>query len=238
MRRISIRTTMAFVLVVAVGLAALRNANDLWAGSMLLAAMAATGAAILGAILSRGRERAWWLGFALFGGGYLAAAFGSIRSELATTVALRYVHSQVTDQSTQNVVMNRLISLRQSLFSVKTKIRDAGAATSVPSASNDPATAGLIEKQAALRRRIAGLESKMQALRSVNSADSGIVDPEVDGEIPAINHWRALLPGAANLAEFERVGHAVFALLGGLAGGTVAVWFWQRRSRQESEAAG
>ena len=35
MRRISIRTLMAFVLVSAVGLAALRNANELWAGMML-----------------------------------------------------------------------------------------------------------------------------------------------------------------------------------------------------------
>ncbi len=63
MRRISIRTLMAFVLVSAVGLAALRNANELWAGMMLLVAMAALGGAVLGLILMRGRERAWWLGF-------------------------------------------------------------------------------------------------------------------------------------------------------------------------------
>jgi hypothetical protein len=48
MRRFSIRTLMAFLLVPAVALAALRNANDLWAGMMLLTALGAVGVAILG----------------------------------------------------------------------------------------------------------------------------------------------------------------------------------------------
>ena len=63
MRRISIRTLMALVLVSAIGLAALRNASELWAGMMLRLALAAVGVAILGVALMRGRERAWWLGF-------------------------------------------------------------------------------------------------------------------------------------------------------------------------------
>ena len=47
MRRFSIRTLMAFVLVCAVGMAALKNANELWAGTMLMAALAAAGVAVL-----------------------------------------------------------------------------------------------------------------------------------------------------------------------------------------------
>ena len=35
MRRFSVRSLMAFILVCAIGLAALRNANDMWAGAML-----------------------------------------------------------------------------------------------------------------------------------------------------------------------------------------------------------
>jgi hypothetical protein len=45
MRRFSIPTLMAFVLVSAVGLAALRNANDLWVGMMILLALTAVGVA-------------------------------------------------------------------------------------------------------------------------------------------------------------------------------------------------
>jgi hypothetical protein len=74
MRRFSIRTLMAFVLVSAVGLAALRTAGDLSAGLLFLVALAAVGVAILGATFMRGAEQAWWIGFALFCGGYLTLA--------------------------------------------------------------------------------------------------------------------------------------------------------------------
>jgi hypothetical protein len=104
MRRISIRTLMAFILVSAVGLAALRNADEVWAGMMLLLAMVAVGVAILGATLMRGRERAWWLGFAVFGGGYLVAALCPVRSDLATTRLLHYVIAQ---SSLQPVIVAR-----------------------------------------------------------------------------------------------------------------------------------
>jgi hypothetical protein len=104
MRRISIRTLMAFILVSAVGLAALRNANELWAGMMLLLALASVGVAILGAALMKGRERAWWLGFAVFGGGYLVAALCPVRSDLATTRLLHYVIAQ---SSLQPVIVAR-----------------------------------------------------------------------------------------------------------------------------------
>ena len=86
---------MAFVLVSTVALVALRNANELWAGMMLLLALAAVGVAGLGATLMCGRERAWWLGFAVFGGGYLVAALCPVRSELATTHLLEYVQARV-----------------------------------------------------------------------------------------------------------------------------------------------
>jgi hypothetical protein len=64
MRRFSVRSLMAFIFVSAVGLAALRNPNDVWAGAMLLVALAAVGIAVLGALILRGRERCWWLGSA------------------------------------------------------------------------------------------------------------------------------------------------------------------------------
>ncbi|MGP0068726.1 MAG: hypothetical protein ACLQGP_34635 [Isosphaeraceae bacterium] len=90
MRRRSIRTLMGFVVLIAIGLAALRNANELWAGLMMLLALAAVGVAILGAALLGGRERAWWLGFAVFAGGYLAVSVGpwvgdAFRQQLITT---------------------------------------------------------------------------------------------------------------------------------------------------------
>jgi len=90
MRRFSIRSLMAFIVVAAIGLAALRNANDLWAGTLLLLALAAIGIAMMGAVILRGKERHWWAGFAFFAGCYLVLAFGPwlsswYRSRIGTT---------------------------------------------------------------------------------------------------------------------------------------------------------
>ena len=49
MRRFSIRSLMAFVVAAAVAVAALRNADDYWAGCMLLSTSLFIGVAALGA---------------------------------------------------------------------------------------------------------------------------------------------------------------------------------------------
>src|ERR1035441_7935872 len=107
MRRISIRSLMALVLVSAVGLAALRNAGDLWAGMLLLGTLAAVGVAVMGAIILRGRERYWWLGFALFSGGYLALALGPLQRQLSTTHLLAYIHAKVSRFTVVNFEVSR-----------------------------------------------------------------------------------------------------------------------------------
>ena len=98
MRRFSLRTLMTFLFVSAVALASLRNANDLWAGMMLPTALGSVGVAILGAINLRGRERAWWQGFAIFSGGYLALTFGpwlpdNFQSKLGTAHIIRAMYA-------------------------------------------------------------------------------------------------------------------------------------------------
>ncbi len=108
MRRLSIRRLMAFVLVSAVGLAALRNANALWSGMLLLLALAAVGTAVLGATLTTGRQRAWWLGFVVFEGGYLVAALCPVQSELATTHLFEYVHARVVGSEIATFEVSRL----------------------------------------------------------------------------------------------------------------------------------
>src|SRR5437764_1137610 len=99
MRRFTILTLMAGITVLAIGLAALRDANAVWAGVLLLATLLLLGTAALGVIYGQGRSRAGWLGFSLFGGTYLAMVIGpwlaeSIGEKLPTTQALRYVHSR------------------------------------------------------------------------------------------------------------------------------------------------
>jgi hypothetical protein len=96
MQRYSIRGLMAFIVASAVGLAALRRADELWAIIMLLIALIAVDVAVLGAVLTRGRERAWWIGFAVSSGGYVIASLSPAGPDIFTTHALRYLHSQVS----------------------------------------------------------------------------------------------------------------------------------------------
>ncbi len=55
-----------------------------------MTARCAVGVAVVGAILMTGRERAWWVGFAVFAGGYLHLSAGpwvedAFRQQLVTT---------------------------------------------------------------------------------------------------------------------------------------------------------
>jgi hypothetical protein len=100
MKTLSIRTLMAVVIIVATGLAALKNANGVWVEGLMLMPLAALAATVLGALLQRGRERVWCLGFALAGGSYLALALvpwlrDTIRPQLGTTHFLDYVYAEL-----------------------------------------------------------------------------------------------------------------------------------------------
>jgi hypothetical protein len=72
--RISIAGLMGVVLVAALGFAALRNSSENWAGLMLMLTCGVLMLGLVGAVCRGPHERAWWLGFTLFGGGYLALA--------------------------------------------------------------------------------------------------------------------------------------------------------------------
>jgi hypothetical protein len=96
MRRFTILSLMGVVLGVAVAAAALRSANNYWAGGLLVATVILMGTAALGAVYSAGRRRAARLGFTVFAAGYFALAFlglsDQIRAMLPTTWLLTYIH--------------------------------------------------------------------------------------------------------------------------------------------------
>ncbi len=70
--RVSIRGLMALVFFVAVGFVSLRFASEGWAGLVWVLTLALLASAVLGIVYRRGARRAFWVGFALMGSGYLA----------------------------------------------------------------------------------------------------------------------------------------------------------------------
>jgi hypothetical protein len=67
--RINIAGLMGIVLFAAVGFAAIRNANEVWAQTTFTIAFVAMLVAILGAIAFSGETRMAWAGFAVFAWG-------------------------------------------------------------------------------------------------------------------------------------------------------------------------
>jgi hypothetical protein len=73
--RISIKSLMAFVVLVAVGVTALARPNEGWAIVLSASTFTALLTSLLGAIFRRGLERAGWVGFAIFGWAFFALLF-------------------------------------------------------------------------------------------------------------------------------------------------------------------
>jgi hypothetical protein len=69
--RISIVQSMAIVLYLGFGFAALRNADAYWAGATYTLAITMIAAALVGALARKSGDRMTWTGFAVFGWTYL-----------------------------------------------------------------------------------------------------------------------------------------------------------------------
>lgn len=98
MKRISIRALMGVVLATAVAIAALRSADDYWAGGLFLITPLVLCVALIASVCGRARPRARRLGFAILGGGYFAVSLlGQSEANLAklpTPWLLVYVHQK------------------------------------------------------------------------------------------------------------------------------------------------
>lgn len=108
MRRFTILSLMILVLGSAVGIAALRGANEPWASGLLMTTPAVFGLALIGGLCGKERSRPARLGFAVLGGGYFALTFLGLSegnlAKLPTSKLLYFVHERVVGQATYSVV--------------------------------------------------------------------------------------------------------------------------------------
>jgi hypothetical protein len=104
--RFSIAGLMIAVAAAAFGSAALRSPTAAWAGAMLILVCGVLALAIVGALCRKGSERAWWLGFAICGAGYLVLAFWSDNNfqTLPTTTLLSLLGSKFDESIVQNAI--------------------------------------------------------------------------------------------------------------------------------------
>jgi hypothetical protein len=224
MRRFSILGLMGFVFACGVALAALRNPSAPWAGIVPLIALGAVGTSVLGMIYERGPDRAWWVGFAVFGGGYMALTFApgfaeQVQPKLGTTQALEYVHTQVTEMPlalsrNKTALAARRDALVEELYNMRQGPRRK------PNYATDPSYISKYSQLEAVNRQLDLIHG--ERLFSAPPS-SGAVGPA-----PSANRWQAVLPGAVDYDRFLRVGHSLFTILAGWTGGIIA-WRFHRK---------
>ena len=111
--RPTLRGLMIAIAVIGVGIAAVILSNKFWAFVLPIFYMTILLTAILGSLFRRGRERAYWVGFALFGGAY-------------ATYSLRQNISLDPNTSLRNIIDQPISLLIQYVMSVGVIIEELG----------------------------------------------------------------------------------------------------------------
>jgi hypothetical protein len=99
--RFTIANLLVIVVFLAIGLGALREATDIWDSGVFGVILTVLLISVLLIIHRKGIKRAYWIGFALFGGSYLVMTLvPSVETRLPTTKGLAYLDSKVSDRLT------------------------------------------------------------------------------------------------------------------------------------------
>lgn len=205
--RVSVSGLAAIVLVSAIGVAALRGESSLWAGSLLLLDLAIFAFAVLAVIYREGARRAWWAGFALFGWGYLAIAFGPWAAE---AVAPRLATSMIMDS--MYAKFGPPIPSRRHEGALRT------AAQLVTSARRLDSAARIVDELFETRALMTPEErEKLYALRDLLDPEKQVILVDEQGG-PRRDHR----PIRASREDFRQAGHCLFALLAACLGGCLA----------------
>jgi hypothetical protein len=207
MRRFTILGAMGFVLV----LAALRGANDYWAGGFLTFTPLLFGLATIGALCGRPERRPRRIGFVVLGGGYFALAFLGLSDanlgKLSTSRLLSHVHQRVVGQDTLALYLAY-----------------AGLGTS--------------DQRGQLVYDVSGTLTTTARVGVAPGSSTWVYDLDFSPEVATPSSsfsWRAAMPGAVNYGAFSTVGHCLFALLAGTIGAFVARRAAASRARDSVE---
>jgi hypothetical protein len=109
--RFSIGSLLMLIAIVAVGMAALRYPSPLWASTIYTVAAVVLIAGVSNAILGRGARRAYWIGFALFGGAYFFLAFFTNQLLTETILDLIYPHVSLHSPQAAPILIDSLVAL-------------------------------------------------------------------------------------------------------------------------------
>jgi hypothetical protein len=233
--RYNIAGMLGAVSCVAIGLAALREANDLWDSALFSLTVGLLLTAWLLAFHRTAARRAFWIGFALFGWGYLILSLiPSTESRLITTQALAYLEKANILGNDVNIV--RVIPDLDRMRAHNLSLNDLLQATEETRINGSPEHEQL--------RRANGESRTLEYVRGthvlsfVNTryntpAQYGniVLKANPDGEILWLKDVAKVglgssffIPGGGTgtTENFVRIGHSLFALIVGWLGGALS----------------
>ena len=200
----SIRSLLVAVTIAAVGVAALLNANLWWEGGTWLVALGLLAVGILLCIYRRQEQRAYWLGFVIFGGLYLGL--------IVITAAIgKY---------------NDLLPSQLSQFAYHWIIPTPGQNQYLP----PPAAAGSPLPTTAYSYEVVASASGPYAAPTLSPSPPRIVVPATSVQaLYTAAPWTAN-PHYVPPEKFVSIGHSLWLLLAAAVGGKLCQWICRTQS--------
>lgn len=226
MKTRSIAGLMVVVASVGLGVAALSRPSRLWGAVLFSSATAILLGAVLAAVLGKGRRRAFWAGFAIFGWGYLALQYGP------------WFETQVGP------------------YTLPTALLDVLYPVVAPTPPNGVTTGATFVTFFQPQPVTAMLQGSIAAVPAMPGGSGGPGSPvSISGPgtpatiswatVPGQNAWAAWTEldvrqpwqGTLTPASFYRIGHSLLSLLTAVIGGLIALRIAQRDRSRPAEAS-
>ncbi len=215
--RFSIAGLMGFVLVAALGFGGLKGADETWASGCYTLIVAALILAVLTALQSRERNRAYWAGFAIAGWVYFGVVFG-------TFGPFRVIPPQLLTE----LLFDRLEAMMHPNDSIT-----LGAFTTVTATVSPPSPV-------AISGTLTGSTSNpappaLPVPVPPPALPAPPVPPTIAFASTASPRWMMMPPTNMSRIHFSQVAHSLMVLVVGMLGGFYSAWLWARRERREAD---
>ncbi len=234
-RRYNIAGMLGAISFVAVGFAALREATDQWDSGLFSLTLGLLLNAVLLAVHRTEARRAFWIGFALFGWGYLSLSLiSSTESRLITTQALVSLEKANILGNRGNVMrvipdLDRMRTHNLSLDDLLYATRDYSVNVSPEEEQLRQANGG---SQTLEYVRGSYVVSMVTRYNKPEQYGNIILKASPDGEILRLKDVATVLLGGSSFLtpgggmgtteNFVRIGHSLFALIVGWLGGVLS----------------
>jgi hypothetical protein len=245
MVRFSIARLMGFGVIAAVGVAALKYANEVWASACFTVMLVILVLAILHAIQARGKDRAYWIGFAVAGWAYVAALFGPFGTEdvsmtpsLATGVVVDLLETVIHPEAN-----NSRISVTFTSTPIPARATFATFSTTplialTPVTPSTASTAVPAPAPTALAATVVSAASSISITGTLTGSTTATASTPATGSpvIPATMPMPTFRMGSGVMTRiaYSQVAHSLSALLAGMVGGLYSAWLVGKRQRREA----